>query len=146
METPPAGRTPHCRPGSALFPCAKYTLQTPHPQSEKLRMKLKKLVEGENLEVLCCELECPRSARQTAVLRENFEDLHHRPDDHAQLECQRSARQTAAGERKKTQSALPPTAPPSADDASPQNAAGFGPEKSWALRQPAQGSQCRAPA
>ena len=87
-------------------------------------MTLLTTVLGENREVLHCELEFQRSARQLTlsnfgVGRKNLEDLHcPNPDDHAELECQRSARQVAGGAGKETERlALPPTVPPSAKDA-----------------------------
>ena len=72
------------------------SLQTPHPQSEEMRMKLlKKPGLGENLEDHREELECQRSARDAQlnpVLCENLEDLHGNHEE--ELQCQRSARQT----------------------------------------------------
>ena len=61
---------------------AKQTLETPHPQGEKLQTKRKNPVPGENLEDHREELECQRSAKTavlTPVLGILLEDLRHRP-------------------------------------------------------------------
>ena len=71
---------PTCPPSSALT-CrsdsvlclfrgkVRKTLQTPHPQSKKMRLTRLKPVLGENLEDLHCELECQRSAEKPTTTR-----------------------------------------------------------------------------
>ena len=92
------------------------------------------------------ELECQRSARQPTLLSSVLgENLENDALDHAELDCRRSAWQSAVGARQETgRSALPPIVPQTVER-DPQSAEGYGPERSWALRWPAQpASACRS--